>query len=171
MRNNTIYVKFWYDNAKHFYLHFESTILDFFWKTFSLLSAFPDFFDSSSIIKFNIFYYKFNEYAAVCTYRNFILKMFFSKKIHEISRIFQLFFWQLNKARRGASFEWSLSPLPCRTQISTIWPPKKLTHPTLNANNLDRFERITSIIDEYNDKSYSDQCSELITTLTAIGSI
>ena len=42
---------------------------------------------------------------------------------------------------------------------------------TLNANTLDRFERITSIIDEYNDKSYSDQCSELITTLTAIGSI
>ena len=49
------------------------------------------FFDSSSIIKFNIFYYKLNEYATLCTYRNFILKLFFQKKFMKFQE-FSTFF-------------------------------------------------------------------------------
>ena len=35
---------------------------------------------------------------------------------------------------------------------------------------IDRFERITSVLSEYNDKSHSDQCSVLIETLSTLGS-
>ena len=38
-------------------------------------------------------------------------------------------------------------------------------------NTLRRFDQISTIIDDFDQKTYSDQCSELINTLTAIGSI
>ena len=36
---------------------------------------------------------------------------------------------------------------------------------------LNRLDQISSIIEEYDQKTYSEQSSELINTLTAIGSI